>query len=401
MQNFNIIWIIGASQGLLLTLFLILKKDRAINTPLIIFVFLTSVELLFQYIYAERVIFRYPHLLYLSEPFSMLSGPLIYLYSRNILLGRFIIRKTDLLIFIPFLLYFLYYLPAYNQSAEDKIFDIIAFYNSGIAWEENLYEWISEIIVNVPFLAYSVHLLNQYHKNIKCNFSDISKISYTVVRNLLIVSTIMYIIELLIVLLAFLHLQIASYLNSFLYAFIIAIVYIIGYDALVRKNNEIIVLAHEPQTKIKSGSDLNALTENRPTEQRSKYEKNVLPDTRAKEISKKILNCINKEKPYRNPELRLNDLSELIGEHPNNVSQVLNDLFKKNFYDFINFYRVEEAKVLLKSPNYKNFTITAIGFEVGFNSKTAFFTAFKKFTNSTPAKFQKAYSTHNQQDDMF
>jgi len=93
MQNFanlNIIWIIGASQGLLLTLFLFLKKDYKINLPLIFFVFLTSIELLFQYIYATKLIFKYPHLLYLSEPFSMLSGTLIFLYTRNILSGVFI-----------------------------------------------------------------------------------------------------------------------------------------------------------------------------------------------------------------------------------------------------------------------------------------------------------------------
>jgi AraC-like DNA-binding protein len=320
----------------------------------------------------------------------MLSGAVIYLYSRNILFGKFIFRKTDLLFFLPFVLYVLYYLPAYNQSAEDKIFDIIAYYNSGIAWKENLYEWIAEIVVTVPFLVFSVRLINQYHKNIKHNFSDISKISYVVVRNVLIASTAMYLIEVLIVLLAFMHLQIAGILNSFLYVFIIGMVYLLGYDALVRKKDEVVKLVYVPQAENKSVTDLEAELENNATEPRQKYEKNVLSETKIREISQKILICMINEKLYRNPELRLNDLAQHVGEHPNNVSQVLNDVFQKNFYDFMNLYRVEDAKALLKSPEYKNFTITAIGFEVGFNSKTAFFTAFKKFTNTTPAKFQKS-----------
>jgi len=390
MQHLNLLWIIGASQGFLLSMFLILKKDRIINLPLILFVFLTSVELLFQYIYASKLIFSYPHLLYISEPFSMLSGVLIYFYSRNILSGTFILKETDLLFFIPFLLYVLYYFPSYNQPSEDKIYDIIAFYNSGISGSENLLEWIVEVIVTMPFLVFSVRLLNKYHKKIKDNFSDISKISYTVVRNAIIACVAMYFIEIFTIILAFSLLQVANSLNSFLYIFIIGIVYILGYDALVRKKNEIIKLVYVQEIQKQDISVFATETDTNETETRQKYEKNVLSEIKINDISDKISTCISKEKPYRNPELRLNDLAQFIGEHPNNVSHVLNDLFQKNFYDFINFYRIEDAKLLLKSPDFKNFTITAIGFEVGFNSKTSFYSAFKKFANTTPAQFQKS-----------
>ncbi len=395
MQNFNnmsILWIIGASQGILLSLFLLLKKDRKINLPLILFVFLTSVELLFQYIYAEKLIFQYPHLLYLTEPFSMLSGVLIFFYTRNILSGKYIFSKTDLIFFIPFALYVIYYFPSYNQSAEDKIYDIIAFYNFGISWRENLYEWIAEIVVTMPFLIVSVRLLQKYHFKIKNNFSDISKISYIVVRNLIIASIALYIFEILIIILAFSGAKIVVPLNTFLYISIIVIVYLIGYDALARKKNEIVKYIYISENQKTDSSTLSDLTENNRIETRQKYEKNVLTELKSTGISKKIAISIEKDKPYRNPELRLTDFAELINEHPNNVSQVLNDIFKKNFYDFINYYRIEEAKVFLKSPYFNNYTITAIGFEVGFNSKTSFYSAFKKFTNTTPAQFQKLNS---------
>jgi len=391
MQQLNLLWIIGASQGILLTLFLLLKKDRKINLPLILFVFLTSVELFFQYIYAEKLIFQYPHMLYITEPFSMLSGVLIFFYVRNILYGNFIFKKTDLLFLIPFVLYVIYYLPSYNQSAEDKIYDIIAFYNFGISWRENLYEWIAEVVVTVPFLVFSVRLLKKYHLKIKNNYSDISKISYSVVRNLIIASVFLYSFEILIIVFAFWGLEIVVLLNTFLYIAIIVIVYIIGYDALVRKKNEIIKYIYIEENLNTNSSALSDIIKNNNIETRRKYEKNALTELKSTEISKKISISIEKVKPYRNPELRLTDFAELIDEHPNNVSQVLNDVLKKNFYDFINFYRIEEAKLLLKSPEYKNYTITAIGFEVGFNSKTSFYSSFKKFTDTTPAQFQKLH----------
>jgi len=390
MQNIEILWIIGASQGFLLTLFLILKKDRIVNLPLILFVFLTSVELFFQYIYASKLIFQYPHLLYLSEPFSMLGGVLIFLYARNIFAEKFILKFTDLLFLIPFVIYVVYYFPTYLQPAEDKIFDIVVFFDSGISWSENLYEWIAEIVVNLPFLVFSVLVLNKYHIKLKNNFSDISKIRYTVVRNLIIVCIALYCIEIFTIIFAFAGFEIADLLNSILYIFEIIIVYIVGYDALVRKKSETIKYIYVYENKNSETLQSSAIEEFKILKTQQKYEKNVLSEFKIKEISEKITNCIAKEKPYKNPEIRLSDFSNLINEHQNNVSQVLNDIFQKNFYDFINFYRIEDAKLLLKSPEFKNFTITAIGFEVGFNSKSAFYSAFKKFADTTPAQFQKS-----------
>jgi len=284
------------------------------------------------------------------------------------------------------MLYFGYYFPSYNQPAEDKIFDIIAFYNYGISWSENLYEWIAEILVILPFLIFSVKLLNKYHAKIKNNFSDISKISYTVIRNLIIICIALYFIEVLVIIFAYLDDKVAILLNPFLYVFEIIIVYVIGYDALVRQKNETTqyVYIQEPHN-----SNISAIEKAGEIKEYQKYEKNILSEIRIKEITQKTSNCIDKEKPYLNSELRLNDFSKLIGEHPNNVSQVLNDVFQKNFYDFINYFRIEDAKKLLKSNDFKSYTITAIGFEIGFNSKSTFYSAFKKNTGVTPAQFQK------------
>jgi AraC-like DNA-binding protein len=69
---------------------------------------------------------------------------------------------------------------------------------------------------------------------------------------------------------------------------------------------------------------------------------------------------------------------------PHVLSRVINDGFGKNFFDFINTYRIEEFKRRADDPHYKNFTLLGIAYEVGFNSKSAFNRSFKKITGQTP-----------------
>lgn len=382
---FSLLLISGAAQGIFLSALLLLKKNTKVNLPLIIFIFLISIELFFQYVYATKLIFHYPHLLYLTEPLSMLSGVLILFYTRNILFNHFIFRKIDVLYFLPFILYFAYYYSSFNQTAEDKLFDAITMFHEGISSYENIAEWIAEVVVTIPFLIVSVQLLNKHQKAIKHTYSDISKYSYTVVRNLIIASVILYLFEAIIIILAIKKIEFAEFLHPLVYLFLVFIVYIIGYDALIRKSELMDCL----DTKSISNSIVSG------DESYNKYEKNPLSAIKTQQIIKKIDDCIRTEKPYRNPEIRLSSFSQLIEEHPNNVSQVLNDYYKKNFYDFINMHRVDEAKLLLINPINNNITITAIGFEVGFNSKSAFYASFKKIMNTSPAQYQKI-ATNNQ-----
>jgi YesN/AraC family two-component response regulator len=99
------------------------------------------------------------------------------------------------------------------------------------------------------------------------------------------------------------------------------------------------------------------------------------------------------EKLYHEAELTLQQLANRLQLPTYLVSQAINDGLKKNFYELINGYRVEEAKQLLLSPKNQNFTILSIGFEAGFNSKTTFNTVFKKFTGMTPTEFRDKQKT--------
>jgi AraC-like DNA-binding protein len=103
----------------------------------------------------------------------------------------------------------------------------------------------------------------------------------------------------------------------------------------------------------------------------------------------KITSIIEKDRVYFNPEYRLNDLANSCNISVHKVSQVINHIEGVSFSDFINRYRIEEAKKMLISEKNKTYTILAIAHEVGFNSKTAFYNAFKKLCKISPSAYIK------------
>ena len=115
-----------------------------------------------------------------------------------------------------------------------------------------------------------------------------------------------------------------------------------------------------------------------------------LKSTEAEKLAQKLQQYMEIEKPYINPELCLNNLSIALDVYPHYITQVLSTVFNQNFYDYINTYRVEEAKKQLKDPKKSNFTILSIAFDCGFNSKTAFNRAFKQKTSQTPSEFRSS-----------
>jgi len=103
-------------------------------------------------------------------------------------------------------------------------------------------------------------------------------------------------------------------------------------------------------------------------------------------IKDKVEIALKIDKLYRNNVLGLNDLSYHIKEDRYKVSQVLNEYFEKNFYSLLNHYRIREAKELLLGQ--PSLSVKAIMYEVGFNSKTSFYSAFKKETGLTPNDYR-------------
>jgi AraC-like DNA-binding protein len=98
---------------------------------------------------------------------------------------------------------------------------------------------------------------------------------------------------------------------------------------------------------------------------------------------------MNEEKPYLEPTLSLQDLANKLGIPSRELSILINHHLSKHFFDFVNEFRIERAKEILSDPTKRDLTILEILYEVGFNSKSSFNTAFKKITGFTPTQFRK------------
>ncbi|MFC2146556.1 two-component regulator propeller domain-containing protein, partial [Acidobacteriota bacterium] len=109
--------------------------------------------------------------------------------------------------------------------------------------------------------------------------------------------------------------------------------------------------------------------------------------------TKKLNHLMEVEKVYRDEKISLQSLAEKLSIPPYQLSQILNEAMNRNFPDFINYYRIEEAKKILANPRGAGKKNTAVAFDVGFNSMTAFYKAFKKYTNMTPNQYKKGSAT--------
>ena len=132
-----------------------------------------------------------------------------------------------------------------------------------------------------------------------------------------------------------------------------------------------------------------SLVAQKPSE-RTRYQSFHLPEERKTQYLQEILRLIETEKVYRSHEISLVKLSEKMSIPPRYISQIINEKCEVSFTEFINQYRIKEAKEILLDPDYLKFSISGIASEVGFSSRQSFHQAFKRFTGTTPAKFRES-----------
>jgi len=119
-----------------------------------------------------------------------------------------------------------------------------------------------------------------------------------------------------------------------------------------------------------------------------KYQKSSLEEGNKTVILEAINNQMQNEKYFIKSTASLSGLSKTIHQSSHHVSQVINEKLNQSFFELLASYRVEEAKTILKSDIGKKLTIEEIAERVGYNSKSAFNTAFKKFASQTPSQFR-------------
>ena len=119
----------------------------------------------------------------------------------------------------------------------------------------------------------------------------------------------------------------------------------------------------------------------------SKYRSSSLKGVEEVKLYAQLRALMEREKQYLNPNLTLKTVADLLGTNTKYLSQVVNNQAGCNFQQFINAYRVEEAKEKIVSDDYNNLTLYGIALYCGFKNKSTFYKVFKEFLNMTPREY--------------
>ena len=121
---------------------------------------------------------------------------------------------------------------------------------------------------------------------------------------------------------------------------------------------------------------------------RKKYIKSALSEEVEEAVLQKLTHLMEEEKPYLESDLSLPKLAQLLSTSPHHLSRLMNERLQQNFFDLLATYRIREARQLLQNPDTTNLKLDEIAERVGYNSSSAFHTAFKRLTGQTPAQFR-------------
>ena len=240
----------------------------------------------------------------------------------------------------------------------------------------------------ISFLAYTLYiiaLLKKHRNNVESIFSNTEEKYLNWIRFLAIGILVVWTIGCVSMILERSGIaSIPEYGGFFLNIAFTLFIFIMGYFGFYQSN---VFLSDVPRQQA-----IALMNEVQPDEivpLAEKYKKSGLTQAKARELHKRLLETITKEKPYLNKDLTLFSLSDQLNVQPNHLSQVINVFEGKNFFDFINVYRVNEVKSYLQKNPKSHLTLLGVAFDCGFNSKSSFNRAFKKFASQTPSEFYK------------
>jgi len=364
----TIVIILGIVQGFFLGIILLSikrgnrKANRVIGVLLILFAYSITPMVFIK----TGVYFNYPHLLKTAQPLLFLFGPLFLLYTKILTDRKYYFNWIQLWHLIPFIVFVLYLIPVFIMSGNEKVEylkDVI-----GGAFKFERIVTPLQIIHLFVYMYVVNRLVNNHILNLKKSFSSIEKINLNWLKNgVWGFVTIFAIMAVLIIIQISYYPIISNHEGETIAILVSLVIYYIGYKGL-----------QQPEIFI-GGQDGEPVT---------KYEKSTLDLQKVKEYKEKLVEYMKNEKPYLDGLLTIKDLAVKIKIPSYHLSQMINENFKQNFFDFINSYRIEEAKKSMLDHKNDHISIQGIAFEVGFNSKSAFNNAFKKYTNKTPSEYR-------------
>lgn len=357
-------FVVGIGIALFIELLLISKKNKSeSDNVLTLWMFLILIHLFLFYISFTEDIYDFPFLLGISQPLPLLQGVLLYLYVAFVTNQLPENKKTLLLHFVPAGLLYVYLIRFFLLPAEEKI---QIYRTQGAGYEIfGAVKSVAIVISGLFYVTWSALLLKSHRARIRDRFSDVEKINLRWLQILTIGLGGIW----------FLVIFVGN--DTLIFTGVVVFVFLIGFFGVRQAD----IFAHGPSADPVNEAD-----------QKEKYLKSGLSEGAAVELHRELMRVMSEDALYKKSDLSIDELSSRLGVHPNYLSQVINQKEKKNFYDFVNTYRIEEFKRLIALEKNQQFTLLSLAYDCGFSSKTAFNRFFKKVTGQTPSQYSTQLS---------
>lgn len=311
----------------------------------------------------NNVTFNWGFLQDIDDGFFLLYGPILYLYSLGVIYKDFKLSPWHLLHLIPYLLLTTLLLSFSNlkpNTAEEIM-------TSDLPWQ--FYGVSALMYVHFfVYLALAYTSLSGYRKVIKNKYSEIDQINLNWLSFALKTFGLLAFISLI-------QNFIGQAENKSVFVVSLVLLLIFVFYFVIR-----VILKALRQPKIFTGIAQDETT---------KYLGSNLTASQIETYKQRLLTLLETDKPFLHPQVSIADLSEKLSIPTKQLSQVINQSFNKSFFDFINSYRVQEVKHILKESKDDKLTVLEAMYQAGFNSKSSFNSAFKKETGQTPTEFRK------------
>ena len=388
------VMVAGVLQGLLLSVILLKKThgnekaNRWLSAFIATFALVTLSDVLERTVELHRV----GSVLILFDWGIMLLGPFILIYVMELTGERYRFKKWWFLHFLPAVLLLLICIPFYFLPSEQKIKLVLDDMKEA---QNRHWEFFDVFVVMqiAAYLVWAVIILRKYSHSLCEHYSDLKHRNLRWLTIFIGVSLGLWIIY---VLSIFMASKYTVMLNDI--GFPIA-AYIFGYFGLAQVDltevrREINSLV--PDSPLTSDNK-HSTPDSSDNQQTNRYVRSGLKSDKAAKLKQDLDRLMVTKKPYLDNDLNLRELAIQFEVLPHHLSQLLNENYGQNFFDFINSYRAQEVKNMLSDPSRKDESILSIAFSCGFNSKATFNSFFKKHTGQTPRQFRAHFESEKSQ----
>ncbi|MGI9278653.1 MAG: helix-turn-helix domain-containing protein [Endozoicomonas sp.] len=370
----SVLTLVGVSQGILLAMVLMTLPSGSIkaNRILAAIIAVQTVTLSVFFLVYTPVDQPYPFFVFRLATIHFLTGPLLYFYVRLLVRPDQSTTRHDSLHILPFLIAFAStFMMAGPEQFQHAPFERLTL---GIKVELALRSLIGDLVL-LAYAVWSFVMLRKHRRNIEQQFSSLEKITLHWLQVLVLICVIGALMSLIFELVAVFLGVFLSEVRVVAVLFRVVLLYGIGFMGM---RQPMIFEAGNPSISNDQPEGGNGKT---------KYQRSGLTDQDVRRLWQKLETHMSSAKSYRTPGLKVGDLASELGIRENYLSQVINSCAKKNFFEFINEYRLSEAKILLIKQADK--PISEVALEVGFASQNAFNNHFKKHLKQTPTHFRK------------